>query len=117
MERTPEKTDYPISVMRRQIEHLSILVEDLLTLSRLDRDVTDSTIEPVNLRALVRQIVEGQKLFADQKNIGMGLQLPEKLPIIQADSHQLQRVLTNLVANALNYTLEGRGGYPDGTGR
>lgn len=103
----PDLFDQRLPVLERQVRRLDGLVNDLLLVSRLDRKMMQPQLAPLNLNALVQTVVESQQIIAQQKNIGLELQPCAKPLVVQADAQQLERVVVNLIANALNYTLEG----------
>lgn len=103
----PDLFDQRLPALERQVQRLDGLVNDLLLVSRLDRKMMQPQLAPLPLNDLVQTVVESQQIIAQQKNIGLGLQVCAKPLVVQADAQQLERVMVNLIANALNYTLEG----------
>lgn len=84
------------------------LIEDLLTLSRLDNGEALPSYQDVDLDTLLLTAYEQMELLAAQNKIRLQLRLPQDaLPHIQGDPHRLQQLLTILLQNALNYTPEG----------
>ncbi len=84
------------------------LIEDLLTLSRLDKGDARPRYQDVDLDTLLLTVYEQMELLAEQNKIRLQLRLPQNiLPHIQGDQHRLQQLLTILLQNALNYTPEG----------
>ena len=62
---------------------------------------------PLNLNSLVAEIVLEQRSLAESKNITLENRVPVDLPEILADRQVLQRILVNLIDNALKFTPEG----------
>lgn len=84
------------------------LIEDLLTLSRLDNGEALPSYQDVDLDTLLLTAYEQMELLAAQNKIRLQLRLPQDaLPHIQGDPHRLQQLFTILLQNALNYTPEG----------
>lgn len=88
------------------------LIEELLTLSRLetvsDRNGQQPERQDVDLDTLLLTVYEQMELLASQKEIRLGLRLPqESLPHIQGDCHRLEQLLSILLQNALSYTPAG----------
>ena len=88
------------------------LIEDLLTLSRLEMVSGQGNLLPerqdVDLDTLLLTVYEQMELLASQKKIRLHLQLPpESLPHIRGDRHKLEQLLSILLQNALSYTLAG----------
>jgi signal transduction histidine kinase len=88
LERKPEKLPEYLSILMGQAEWLRTLVKDTLDLSRLDHTRETLNLAPVDLNALVQSVTTAHAARAEAQN-----------KLIQA--------VTNLVANALNYTPNG----------
>lgn len=103
----PENRDTYMSIMAEQLLRLERLVEDLLDFSRLDRGVI--TLQPMHfaLNDLVRDILRAHALQAEKRSIQVIPSLSADLPLLHADRHRIMQVLSNLVTNAINYTLAG----------
>ncbi len=86
-------------------KQMSQLAEDLLFLARTDR-IPDHHRHPLNLSALLQDLVHLYQSEADSKEITMTLHASPNLGI-QGDEAQLKRLFTNLIVNALRYTPEG----------
>ena len=94
------------TAMRRiedESKRMGVLVEDLLTLARLDEAPALSRA-PVDLAVLARDAVEDAHAMAPQRPID--LHAPEPA-IVSGDSHRLRQVLANLLRNALVHTPDG----------
>lgn len=90
-----------------QIDNLSGLINDLFELSRLDVEQVQLRLEPVNLNDLVSDVLEAMQVQARQKEILLEGHFAGDLPPVTADIARIQRVLYNLVQNALQYTPAG----------
>ncbi|SDG18133.1 two-component system, OmpR family, phosphate regulon sensor histidine kinase PhoR [Limimonas halophila] len=96
-----------LPIMREQAERMSNLVEDLLSLSRIELDehaVPETTAE---LGPLLGRVVEGLALKAQDKDMAIELSGADALPPVQGDSSQLTQVFQNLIDNALKYGRPG----------
>ena len=91
---------------RAQAERLARLVEDLLTLSRLD--LTPLHRRPVNLRSVAEEAISALFQAADSGGVRLVLQSPPSLPRVLGDRDRLQQVFLNLIDNAIKYS------HPDG---
>lgn len=89
-------------------QQLMALVENLLSVSRIERGVLTINFASVDWIALIKQIVPDFSERAKEKNIALTFQEPtQPIPNIQADKLRITEVLTNLISNALNYTPAG----------
>jgi two-component system phosphate regulon sensor histidine kinase PhoR len=89
----------------REVERLTRLVEDLLTLSRLDIGV--SALVPVNLRAVVEEAISSTWQLAEEKEVTLALQVATGLPRVRGDADRLRQVFINLLDNGVKYTATG----------
>jgi PAS domain S-box-containing protein len=85
-------------------ERLRKLVKELLDLSKLESGKYEVKKEFVDFRRLVADAVRPLRLPFEEKQIHLELDIPEYLPALSADSHQLNWVITNLLSNALRWT-------------
>lgn len=88
-----------------EAERLARLVEDLLTLSRLD--LTPLQYRPVNLRAVAEEAVSSLFQTAEARNVRLSLQSAPSLPRVPGDRDRLHQVFLNLLDNAVKYTSAG----------
>src|ERR1051325_3611517 len=80
---------------------------DLLDLARLEAGTADLKMSPVDIGALLGNIVEKFKRQSDQAGVELQLRIPEHLPALIGDGDRLAQVFTNLVDNALKFTTAG----------
>jgi signal transduction histidine kinase len=103
----PERFESYLETLNRETDRLVVLIDDLLTVSRLDADTMELKPDLVDLNGIARGLVEDrQRLFAE-KDLKVDFELTEDLPTIVADDRLLSRVVANLMTNAMNYTLPG----------
>ncbi|RMG92560.1 MAG: GAF domain-containing protein [Chloroflexi bacterium] len=102
-----ERFPHYLTVLRHQTERLRQLVEDTLSLSRLDLGGTHIRFAPVSLNEVVAQVIEAHMPGAEMAGLSLSFEPQSDVPIIQAERNQLAQVVTNLVSNAMNYTQEG----------
>ncbi|HEX6898930.1 MAG TPA: HAMP domain-containing sensor histidine kinase [Thermoanaerobaculia bacterium] len=105
-------TDHPrkaraVEIIRRQIQHLVVMVDDLLDVSRITRGKVELRREPLDLAEVVRHSVETARPLAEAKEQRLSLELaPEPLPM-RGDATRLEQVLSNLLRNAVKFTESG----------
>jgi signal transduction histidine kinase len=90
--------------MRRQIDTLGALIDDLFELSRLEAGDIGWTLQQVPLAGLVDETVAAMRPQADAKRITVSASLPDRLAPARANPEKLQRVLFNLIQNAIRHT-------------
>lgn len=87
-----------------QLESLETLIQDLFELSRLRGAKIDWTLEDLPLDALVLESLEAMEGQAAGKGVTLRARLAEDLSPVRANPEKMQRVLLNLLANAIRLT-------------
>lgn len=85
-------------------QRLTRLVEELFELAKLDASEMQLHCEPFSLAELVQDIIQKFSLTAEDKHIKLTMQVADSLPFVVADIGLIERVLENLIANALCHT-------------
>ena len=101
-----ERKEY-LQVAAAQSTRLKQLIEELFELAKLDSSETLLNIEPFSLTELAHDILHKFKLEADKRQITIQTQFVNNLPFAYGDIGLIQRVLDNLMENALRYTPTG----------
>jgi two-component system OmpR family sensor kinase len=101
--REPDEVARAMRRIEDEGQRMGVLVEDLLTLARLDQ-VADAPHAPVDLRTLARDAVDDARATAPEREITLSADGPA---VVSGDAHQLRQVLGNLVRNALVHTPGG----------
>lgn len=83
------------------------LVQNILNVNKIESNQISVSIEPVDYGQVLSKTVEDLKSQATQKNIVLTSTFPKTLPKVLADPIRIGEVLTNLLANAINYTDPG----------
>lgn len=91
----------------RHCERLSKLVSELLELAKLDSFDMRVEREHFNLSELVQDVVQKFQLRADEKQIMLSANIEKNLPFVSADIGLVERVLENLIENAIHNTPRG----------
>ena len=103
----PERNKRYWAVLRKQTERLNHLIEDILSLSRLQMGKIEVSLVPIDLNELVAEVLEMRRDDFAAANLGLEFQADETLPSVSAQPDLLAQVVANLLSNALNYTQEG----------
>ncbi len=105
-----ETTGTILDILRREVDAMTILVENLLLLARLDQAQGNPAIlllEPVDPLPLLEEVYERARLLV--KGQELRLRWPDQpLPPVLADREMLRRALNNLVENAVAHTPAGK---------
>jgi two-component system, OmpR family, phosphate regulon sensor histidine kinase PhoR len=102
-----EEVRHIFSTMKRHSDRLTRLVEDLLTLTRLEAKETKLQLAPLNLADFLRRVANDWAKRLAQKNLRLEMELPDNLPPLIADEFRLEQIMQNLLDNAVNYSPEG----------
>lgn len=90
-----------------ETERLARLIDDLFELSRIDADAVQLTLERVSLGELVSEAIASATVVAEAKGVRLAGSAPEPAPEVAASSHELNRVVRNLLDNAIRHTPPG----------
>src|SRR5438552_9219441 len=97
-----------LQTIEKHADRLTYLIEDLLTISRLESGQVVMNIQKVGLRTLADDVINDLQSRAVEKKVALENQVADGL-IVRADAERLQQVLFNLVDNAIKYgRTEGR---------
>ncbi len=96
-----------LSACREDCERLDNLMRDLLDVSRIEAGESKPSFEPIRTRDLINDATKELRPQVESKGLDFRVEVPVDLPPIKADRSQLERVLSNLVVNALRYTKHG----------
>jgi CheY-like chemotaxis protein/two-component sensor histidine kinase len=95
------------AMMKRQIDHLVRLVDDLLEVSRITRGKIELRRQKVDVVAIARSALEAAEPALRARGHAFGADLPDKPLWIDADGARLTQVFVNLLHNAAKYTDAG----------
>jgi two-component system phosphate regulon sensor histidine kinase PhoR len=103
----PETRQRFLGIIDRQARRLSRLLDDLISLSNLERGFTALKIEAIEPRRALGEAVDLMQEQAHRQGVTLGMKCPEGLPEIAADRDRVQQVMVNLIDNAIKYTPRG----------
>ncbi len=87
-----------VNMVNRDITRLRQLVDDLLEISRLEAQAADTVMEPVEIGSFISQLVR-----VHEWSETVGVVAPEEPLVVQADRRRLERIIVNLVENAIQH--------------
>ncbi len=91
----------------RHAEQLSVLIQELFELARLDSRETRPHPEPFSLTELVQDVIQKFGLEAERKGVRLRAEFTNRALFAEADIGMIERVLDNLIENALRHTSGG----------
>ena len=96
-----------LDTVNEEMQRLMQLINDLLNFSRYQNGLQKLTLAPCSIEALLEQAQSRFATSAEEKEISLLVEVQGPLPRLQADQPQLERVLDNLLDNALRHTGSG----------
>jgi len=103
-----ENQTHFLNIVKNNTERLSILVNDLLDISRIESGRVTLSPQAIDLREVAEDVIEDVLRRSQEENKPMALSLdaPKKLPRVYGDVERVRQILGNLVDNAYHYTPE-----------
>jgi two-component system sensor histidine kinase MtrB len=89
--------------MVNELDRFETLLADLLEISRHDAGVAELSVEQVDLRDTVRSALENVGHLAGDANVDVQEELPDEEVIAEVDPRRVERILRNLIANAIDH--------------
>ncbi|MBN1261721.1 MAG: HAMP domain-containing protein [Anaerolineae bacterium] len=103
----PPAAERFLNHIAREVAAMTQIVEELLELSRIESGRVPLYVKPTPVSDLVVRSVERLSPQAMRSGLSLAVDLPEALPLVLADKERVQRVVTNLVHNAIKFTSAG----------
>ena len=103
----PDTSRRYLQQARKQIDHLSLLIDDLFQVSQLDAGGIPLNLEPASLADLISDTLENFSGLAAQQHIMLSGSAAPEIDPIRMDVVRIGRVLNNLISNSLRYTQPG----------
>jgi len=103
----PDTQQRFLRIIERQSHRLARLVDDLISLSDLERGLTPLRPQELDVRRLFDEAVELMGEQAERQGVTLEIQCPDALPALIGDHDRLYQVLINLLDNAIKYTPRG----------
>ena len=100
-----EKRNANLNVIIEESERLNVLVEDILTLSKIQANKDTINKEEFDLVTLINNIIKRYSIYKETEGYIFEVNTPNEV-IINADKKKIEQVIYNLINNAINYTGE-----------
>jgi signal transduction histidine kinase len=97
--------DY-LRVIERASTNLSILIDDLLDLSRIEAGKFEMKFEPFNMNELIETMQKKFKFKLEQKKLSLEVNLAQELVDVVGDKNRLEQVINNFMTNAIKFSRE-----------
>ena len=104
---TPSERKAFLGVALNQGRRLAALIDDLFELAKLEAVDAEPRVEPFSLGDLVQDVIQKYGLRAERDRVGLDACIPGSMPLALADIGLVERVLGNIIGNALDHTPEG----------
>ena len=96
-----------LAIMQEQARRMARLIDDLLSLSRIELNAHRRPDTPVDLVPIVRHVVDGLETLARDRGVSVNVEAANALTVL-GDRDELVRVFENLIENALKYGAAGK---------
>lgn len=103
----PETRKEFLGIIHVESERLARLINDFLDLSKINAGKMVYNDEPVSVEEIIRDVTKSQQQLFRKKSLRMNLDIDPDLPPVFADRDRVQQVITNLLANAVKFSLPG----------
>lgn len=99
----PEKMNEHLGIIVDETDRLTVLVNDILDLSRMQSNADILSIEKFDLAEDIKTIVNRYQIIKETEKYIINVEMPDSI-MIKADKKKLNQVIYNLINNAINYT-------------
>lgn len=96
-----------LSIMHAQATRMARLIDDLLSLSRVELSAHVRPESAVDIVPIIRQVADGLEALAKERQVEIEIDLPDSPMTIAGDREELLRLFENLIENALKYGASG----------
>mgnify|MGYP002620876291 CR=1 FL=1 len=102
-----EKARRLLTTARRNSEHLTLLINDILDLEKIESGKLEFEIDELDLVTFSNAAVEANQEYATQKGISLEFNTSLETARVMADSHRLMQVYNNFISNAVKFSPQG----------
>jgi PAS domain S-box-containing protein len=110
LEKTEQRGDsasLAVAMVRRQVDHLSRLLDDLMNAARVTHGLVQLRLEPVSMQDAVREAIEVTRPQVESRQHRFSVHLPDEVVLVHGDAVRLNQVIVNLITNSAKYTPMG----------
>jgi len=102
-----EEQQKQLTMVKNSANHLLVLINDIIDISRVETGKVDLIIEKFDLPSVIMEIKDSFDLAVAEKNLKMSLDMPKEL-IITSDERRTKQIIMNIVSNAVKFTEKGK---------
>ena len=96
-----------LSIIKSNADRLTTLINDLLDISRTEAGRIELEFKPLQMGEIVLEVANSFRGQMESKGLEFLVDIPDNLGKVRGDRGRITQILTNLIANAYHYTLEG----------
>ncbi|MCM8800003.1 MAG: cell wall metabolism sensor histidine kinase WalK [Candidatus Omnitrophica bacterium] len=102
----PQQREF-LAITQRNLKRLTLLINDLLDLSKLEAGKMQITRQPSSIVNIINEAILGLETWAKTKSLTINKIIEDDLPQINVDPNRILQVLNNLIGNAIKFTPSG----------
>lgn len=99
----PEAQDRFLGIIANQADRMTRLVDDLLSLSRIELQENIAPTERQNLREILAEVLSAMRPIAEESGVALESEIPESIPDVLGSKDELAQIFLNLIDNAIRY--------------
>ncbi|HKR37905.1 MAG TPA: ATP-binding protein [Steroidobacteraceae bacterium] len=108
LEKTAQAGDTAaLAMVRRQVDHMSRLLDDLMNVARITHGLVQLRLEPVRMQDAVREAIDATRHQIESRQHRLDLQVSAEPMHVRGDAVRLNQIMVNLLTNAVKYTPMG----------
>ena len=96
-----------LKIIATQAEYMSGLIENLLSLSKIELNQDNPPTDKVDLLKAANDVIEFMSMKATENNMQIVLVANDDISLVRGDEHQIKQIMQNLIGNAIKYGLTG----------
>ncbi len=101
-----EKQTEIMGKMDKGAQGMIMLIDNVLDISAIESGKVDLKKDKINFGEFMLAMYEDNRMLAENKNIGLNLEMPDDMPVVEFDRGRLTQVVNNLASNAIKFSKE-----------